>query len=319
MNTFPWLLKREYWEHRGGFFLAPLWTGITLLAFTLLGLLAGEVSLNVRMSQGTVTINGSPVSIGSLFTHTTPEQIQQANHMISALLLGIDALFGMVIGFVLFFYLLGALYDDRRDRSVLFWKSMPVSDSATVLSKALTAIVMLPVLAAILSLATWLIMQILFSVVVLFHGGNPLTLIWTQSSLFTAPLLLAAVLPIVMLWMLPTAGWLLLCSAASRSTPFLWAVLIPILLGILNGWIGLLGLPHLPTDIMWSDIVKRMLLGTFGSLDVINAMQAAQRAGGGFGASLLAAYGQPTTWVAGIGGVAMTAGATILRRRSGDL
>lgn len=292
MNTFPWMLKREYWEHRGGFLLAPLWTGVTLLGFT---------------------------SIGSLFTHTTPQQIQQVDRVISPLLLGIDGLFGVVIGFVLFFYLLGALYDDRRDRSVLFWKSMPISDTATVASKAATAVVLVPILATVMALCTWLIMQILLSVFVLAHGGNPLTLIWMRSAVITAPALLAAVLPMMMLWMVPTAGWLLLCSAASRSTPFLWAVLIPILLGILNGWIGLLGLPHLPAEIMWGDGVKRVLLGTFGTLDVVNAMQAAQRTGGGFGASLLAAYDQPVAWLAGIGGIAMMAASAILRRRSGDL
>src|SRR3546814_20822192 len=45
----------------------------------------------------------------------------------------------VVLGFVVFFYCLGALYDDRRDRSILFWKSLPVSDASTVLSKVFSA------------------------------------------------------------------------------------------------------------------------------------------------------------------------------------
>ena len=54
----------------------------------------------------------------------------------------------IVLGFVVFFFCLGSLYDERKDRSVLFWKSLPLSDGETVLSKAASALVVAPSLAA---------------------------------------------------------------------------------------------------------------------------------------------------------------------------
>ena len=50
----------------------------------------------------------------------------------------------IVLGVVVFFFCLGALFDDRKDRSVLFWKSLPISDQATVLSKVAMALVVAP-------------------------------------------------------------------------------------------------------------------------------------------------------------------------------
>ena len=58
-----------------------------------------------------------------------------------------------MLGFVVFFYCLGSLYDERKDRSVLFWKSLPVSDRDTVLSKALSALVVAPTLAIAVGIA----------------------------------------------------------------------------------------------------------------------------------------------------------------------
>src|SRR3546814_1893023 len=84
----------------------------------------------------------------------------------------------IVLAFVVFFYCLGALYDERKDRSVLFWKSLPVSDAQTVLSKVGSAVVVAPVLAVIASLVTMIGFMVMLSIVVLFHGGNTWTLLW---------------------------------------------------------------------------------------------------------------------------------------------
>src|SRR5690606_26540433 len=91
----------------------------------------------------------------------------------------------LVLAFVVFFYCLGALYDERKDRSVLFWKSLPVSDAQTVLSKVASAVVVAPVLAVVASLLTMLGFMLMLSVVVLVHGGNPWTLLWGPASPLT--------------------------------------------------------------------------------------------------------------------------------------
>src|SRR3546814_13401578 len=91
----------------------------------------------------------------------------------------------IVLAFVVFFYCLGALYDERKDRSVLFWKSLPVSDAQTVLSKVGSAVVVAPVLAVIASLVTMIGFMVMLSIVVLFHGGNQWTLLWGPASPLT--------------------------------------------------------------------------------------------------------------------------------------
>ncbi len=322
MNTMHWLLKREFWEHRGGFFWAPLWTGAAVLALTLLGLFAGEV----RMLQAGDGASNSALSM-LFFSEQTPGQIEHAAKLLNGSLLGVNALFGLVMGVVLFFYLLGALYDDRRDRSVLFWKSLPVSDAGTVISKALMATVLIPFLVFGLMLVTWLLLQILFSVFVLIHGGSPWTLIWGQHSLLPMLAVMLADLPAHMLWSLLAVGWLLLCSAAVRSKPFLWAVLIPVLAGIANGWIGLMGVPNLPAWFVWREGIARMLLGMLGLYGTWGQTRSvgdgALRSGSIFGweaagRGLGALYASPELWIGALVGIAMIAGAVWFRRRSSE-
>src|SRR5690606_25376648 len=126
---------------------------------------------------------------------------------------------------------IGALYDERKDRSVLFWKSLPVSDGETVLSKVVSATVTVPLLATAVAIATMLVFLLMLSVMVMAHGGNPWELIWGPGN----PLLIAvyalAAIPVYALWALPIVGWLMLCSAWARSVPFLWALLVPVLSG----------------------------------------------------------------------------------------
>ena len=85
----------------------------------------------------------------------------------------------MVLSCVVFFYLLGALYDDRRDRSVLFWKSMPLSDTQTVLSKVVAAAFVAPVFAVVAMILLHVGFLTLISLNALFHGINPIPLIWS--------------------------------------------------------------------------------------------------------------------------------------------
>src|SRR5690606_15629253 len=104
---------------------------------------------------------------------------------------------------------------------------------------------------------------VLVSLVVLFYGGNPYTLLWGPAS----PLLLSVqyliAIPVYALWALPTVGWLLMCSAWGRSKPFLWAVVVPMLAGFLMGWMEFL---EVVGDITWPlfrNVVLRALTSVF--------------------------------------------------------
>ena len=123
------------------------------------------------------------------------------------------------------FYCLEALHGERRDRSILFWKSLPVSDMTTVLSKAMIPIVILQLVAFAVTFATQWIMLLLSSAVLLGSGMNVATL-WAQVSLFRMSLMLLGHLLIMHgLWYAPVYAWLLLVSAWARRAAFLWAVL----------------------------------------------------------------------------------------------
>ena len=273
MKTYLWLIKREFWEHRGGFVWAPIWTGVAMLALLLLGLVAAEVSMYSHFGHTLKMGDTSTVVIehGKVITSTEnitipppgPQQLAIMHKIIPAGLLGINGLISTVIAFVLFFYLLGALYDDRRDRSILFWRSLPISDTSTVLSKVITAGLAVPLLVMAIAVVTYFAMLVLLTPFVWFHGANPFSLLWWNSAPFRVGLFLLVALPLNFLWALPTFGWLLLCSAAARSKPFLWALLIPLVAGVLNGWFALLGLPHVTAETFWVKGVLHLLGGTY--------------------------------------------------------
>lgn len=128
------------------------------------------------------------------------------------------------------FYCLDALYGERRDRSILFWKSLPLSDRATILSKASIPLVVLPLIVFVLVLALQLLM-LLSSTAVLLGNAPAVAALWTQVRLASFSLTLLYGLVALALWHAPIYGWLLLVSGWARRVPFLWA-LAPIVIAV---------------------------------------------------------------------------------------
>jgi ABC-2 type transport system permease protein len=125
------------------------------------------------------------------------------------------------------FYSLDALYGERRDRSIFFWKSLPVSDLTTVLSKVTIPLIILPLLSFAIAVVTQFVM-LLLSTAVLLGSGLSVGTLWTQSSFFHMSLmLLYHILTVHGLWYAPIYGWLLLVSAWAPRAPFMWAFLPP--------------------------------------------------------------------------------------------
>ena len=122
------------------------------------------------------------------------------------------------------FYCLDALHGERRDRSILFWKSLPVSDLTTVLSKVTIPLVVLPLVAFAIVVCVQLIMVLETGVVLVFHGMSPATT-WAHVPMFQNWLVLLYGLAAIALWHAPIYGWLLLVSGWVRRATFLWAVL----------------------------------------------------------------------------------------------
>jgi ABC-2 type transport system permease protein len=125
------------------------------------------------------------------------------------------------------FYCLDALYGERRERSILFWKSLPVSDPTTVLSKMTIPLVILPLVAFAIIVCTQFAMFLMTSGVLLAHGMSPATT-WTNVPFFQNWLVLLYGLVVIALWHAPIYGWALLVSGWVRRATFLWAALPPL-------------------------------------------------------------------------------------------
>jgi ABC-2 type transport system permease protein len=256
MKTFYWLMKREFWENRGGFLWAPVVTGVVFLVLNVMAIVAAEV---MRARNG-IEIGGNNFRV--LIERAGDGDLAQVGAALDMTMLSSMGLLTIVLAFVVFFYCLGALYDDRRDRSVLFWKSLPLSNTSTVLSKVVSAMVVAPAIAVVVGIAVGLMQLVIFSLVLSFHGINMWELL-TLAHPVRAVISLLGSIPVYALWAAPAVGWLLLCSAWARSKPFLWAVAVPVVAGLMVSWFGIMGVFSLPTQWFWTNVVARLLLSVF--------------------------------------------------------
>jgi ABC-2 type transport system permease protein len=134
----------------------------------------------------------------------------------------------LVLGMIVAaFYCLGALHSERRDRSILFWKSMPVSNVTAVAAKASVPFIVVPAILFAIIFLTQVLMLGMATIFVAPSGGK-LGELWTQWPIFRMAVVLAWALVSLSIWYAPVWGWLLMISAFARRAPFLWAILPPI-------------------------------------------------------------------------------------------
>ncbi len=325
-HKFKLLLKREYWEHRGGFLWAPVIAGGISLLLTLMGIIMALVAGYRAAAAGKLEFDGVSVNgfdLAMLTSKLSAEDLEKLSNGIDISLLFSGMWPYLVLAFVVFFYCLGALYDERKDRSVLFWKSLPLSDTETVLSKVASAVLVAPLIAGIVGLATMFGFLLMISVVVLMHGGNPFTLLWGPAHMFTLISSHFTWIPVYLLWALPTVGWLMLCSVWARSKPFLWAIMVPVFAGVFITWFDVMKLFDMSSEWFWSNVVGRLLLGTLpgahmfyragaGELDTDGGMQALLHEASMGG--LVETLKMPDLWIGAVVGAAMIFAAIRLRR-----
>ncbi|CAN5895350.1 ABC transporter permease [soil metagenome] len=210
-SAFSWSVRRELWENRS-IYLAPL----AVAALFLAGFFIGLVGLPGRMRAA--------LALGPAERQAALEQ----PYVIVAIMLMAVAILVAV------FYSLDALYGERRDRSILFWKSMPVSDLTTVISKASIPILVLPLVTFAVTVATQLVM-LLASSAVLAASGLSVATLWTHVPFFEVSRInLVHVVAFHGIWHAPFFGWLLMVSAWAKRAPFLWATLPPVAIGVVE-------------------------------------------------------------------------------------
>jgi ABC-2 type transport system permease protein len=206
-----WSVRRELWENRS-IYIAPL----AVAALFLFGFLIRTIGLPDKMR-----------ALSALDPAHQREAIAKLYDLAAGLIMATTFVIGVI-------YSLDALYGERRDRSILFWKSLPVSDFTTVLSKATIPIVILPLVTFAITFATQFIMLLLSGLALLWSGPSVAT-IWTQVSFSHMWLMLLYHLVTVhALWYAPIYAWLLLVSAWARRAPFLWAGLPLLAIGLVE-------------------------------------------------------------------------------------
>ena len=224
MNNMIMLIRREIWENRS-LWLAPLVVaGLILIAAAFGGIHVGD---HGDFWFGT----------GSNDAEMNPAQPDLSDSQRRyAVTIGIFTFVQLVVlGFVVFFYLLDALLAERKDRSILFWKSLPISDVEVVTSKLLTALVLAPVYVLLVSAVTQLLFAPIWS---LRAGGTPLgnmLMAWDGAVWLKVQAASWAMVPTVVVWYLPLAGYTLLVSVWARKNAFLWALLPPAAILLIEG------------------------------------------------------------------------------------
>jgi ABC-2 type transport system permease protein len=210
-QTLYWSVRRELWENRS-IYIAPL----AVAALALSGFVFTLIHPPKSKDMGLAAINPSfdPTGLAMPYSH-------------AAMLLLLTAFI------VVFFYCLDALYGERRDRSILFWKSLPVSDLTSVLAKASIPLAVLPVVVFAITVVLQLTMLLLSAAALLMSGGSVATW-WRQLPLFQLQAVLLYTLAVIALWYAPIYAWLLLISAWARRTTFLWAVLPPMAIALVE-------------------------------------------------------------------------------------
>jgi ABC-2 type transport system permease protein len=208
-RPFYWSLRRELWENRS-IYLAPL--GVA--AFAVVALVIHGITMPSHVP-------------GLLGDDPATRQSASVTYRIAALLMLMSA---FVVGA---FYSLEALNGERRDRAILFWKSLPVSDRTTVLAKAAVPLAVLPLVtfAAVVAMHVTLM---LLSVVALTVRGDGMATLWHALQPFRMWTTLLYAVACIALWHAPIYAFLLLVSGWARRTAALWAVLPVLALGVLE-------------------------------------------------------------------------------------
>jgi len=216
------LVRRELWEHKS-LYVTPAVVALVLIL---------TILTTFVFASGHQEI----VDIGILGAQNIAGEGERRAALL-ALLIGNTIPFIFVGAILTTFYCLDSLYAERKSKSILFWRSLPITDAETVISKFLTAAFAIPLVAFVVFVTAHLVILLMTSIFVSIQGGSSMLLIWKSAPLFDAwagMLVITLLLPI---WFSPFIGWFLFVSAWAKRSPLLMAFLPLVLLPTLEYWV----------------------------------------------------------------------------------
>ncbi|MBL4602183.1 MAG: hypothetical protein JKY84_05525 [Emcibacteraceae bacterium] len=219
-NPIKALFLKEYWDNKRAILATPMVVTGLVIFFSIVSLITGSG----------MTIDGA--SINEHLADAESHSISSSN-IVTMLVMFPSIILFIVVSFSMVFTALSSLFDERKDKSILFWKSMPVSDTQEVLVKLATVTVVIPLIA----IGFALIIQIFSTLILgLFVAINTDASAWNLvfSNINLGAILMADIVPLFVkiLWVLPIITWFMLVSSFSRRSPFLLAFIAPILLAV---------------------------------------------------------------------------------------
>jgi ABC-2 type transport system permease protein len=215
------LFLKEFWDHRRAILMTPMVITGLFIVFVIVAMVTGndlwinDMSLQESMRAGFIEAR---------------EEGQSPSFIVTRMLFGFSVLLWIAAAFTITFTALSSLHDERKDGSILFWKSMPVSDAKEVLIRLATIIFVIPLVIVPFAIIIELFMVMAMTVIGLYHGIDVVSYIYMNINV-PVLMMLNIVLPIMtVLWILPLITWFMLVSSFSRRPPFLIAFAVPALI-----------------------------------------------------------------------------------------
>ncbi len=203
------LIKREFWEHRS-IWLTPAAIAVVTVLMAATGLAIGD---SFRHAADLALVGASNVGDA------------ERRALLIGALSGVTFLFVLAMWILTIFYCLDSLYAERKDKSILFWRSLPITDTETIISKLLVAVLAIPLVTLVAVMVTQLANLVIMSFWVNAKGGSPGHLLWDFGAIFDIWAATLIFLIAVPLWLAPFIGWFLFVSAFAKRSPLLIAFL----------------------------------------------------------------------------------------------
>jgi ABC-2 type transport system permease protein len=239
MNNYIWLIRREFWENRA----------IWLIPAVIGGLMTLSVCWGrVHFGNDFFDLNGT--------SGLPPEFSQYSLYFLSGI---VTVIFLVIMPIYAGWYLLDCLYGDRKDRSILFWKSLPISDTQTVLAKLAVGLVIIPLVYVAIADLTTLAVDFIVSLRIGAWGSSGL---WNPAAWLDTQVLWLYTILTLAVWYLPLAGWFIFVSAWATRAVILWSLLPPLALYLGERW-------ALGTHVFGSALLDRLGTGYVRAFHVL--------------------------------------------------
>ncbi len=298
-NPFKALMLREYWENRRAIFTTPL-------VITALSMLIIIISMGIFGRS--IHINGEAFTLQEVIANMSQKDAQGLKENIDHLLLASSAPIMIGVWFCMVFTALGSLYDERKDNSILFWKSMPVSDLQTILSKLLTVTLVIPFVAIVFAFIFQIFLLIVGSLATIGTDYSAWDILWSATNL--PAMILNEIIYVIMygLWALPVFAWFMFASVIAKRSPLLVASIPVALFALFEGLFFhtryLIG--FISKHLSGGHILGATFDEDFNHFDPRSSLE------------ILASAGQPALWV-GLGVAAVLLYITVQLRKRNSL